>query len=112
MAVRRGRTTVLLAELAELVVLISISLVLIFGIVFRPTNAGRSRSRLAVSAGEEAVREVLGPAPTREAAQMYRKLLRDAHHLGVTINWEQARSEQMNIRPAPSLVATARRQIS
>ena len=101
----------MLAELAELVVLISISLVLIFGIVFRPTNAGRSRSRLAVSAGEEAVREV-GPAPTREAAQMYRKLLRDAYHLGVTINWEQARSEQMTIRPAPSLVATARRQIS
>lgn len=53
-----------------------------------PTNAGRSRRRLAVSAREEAAQEVLGPAPTREAAQIYRKLLRDAHHLGVTIDWE------------------------
>jgi hypothetical protein len=103
---------VLLAELAELLVLIAISLVLIVGIVFRPTDAGRSRSKLAVSAREEAAREVLGPAPTREAAQIYRKLLRDARNRGITINWEEARSEQMTIRPARSLVATARRQIS
>lgn len=102
---------VLLAELAELLVLIAISLVLVVGIVFRPTDAGRSRSRLALSAREEEAREVLGPAPTREAAQIYRKLLRDAHHLGITINWEEARSEQVTIRPGPSLVATARRQI-
>ncbi|HEX6299571.1 MAG TPA: hypothetical protein VF148_03810 [Acidimicrobiia bacterium] len=62
--------------------------------------------------GKKPVQEVLGPAPTREAAQIYRKLLRDAHHLGVTINWEQARSEQITIRPQPSLVAAARHQIS
>lgn len=101
-----------LAELAELVVLIAISLILVVGIVSRPTNAGRSRRRLAVSAREEAARDVLGPAPTREAAQIYRKLLRDAHHVGVKINWEQARSEQTTMRPHRSLVAAARRQIN
>lgn len=102
----------MLAELAELVVLIAISLVLVVYVVFRPTKAGLSRKMLAVSTREEGARDVLGRAPTREAAQIHRKLLRDVHHLGVTINREQARSEQMIIRSQRSLAASARRQIS
>lgn len=101
-----------LVELAELAVLIAISLILVVGVVFRPTTAGISRKRLAVAAREEMARDVLGPAPTREAAQIYRKLLRDAHQLGVTINWQQARREQVTMRPQRSLVAAARSQIS
>lgn len=102
----------LLAEIAELVVLIGISLILIVGVVFRPTTAGITSRRLAVSVREKTARDVLGPAPSRQASRIYRELLRDARHLGVTINWEQARSEQMTTRPRPSLAAAARRQIS
>lgn len=101
-----------LGELVELIVLIAISLILVVGVIFRPTTVDISRKKLAVSAREETARDVLGPTPTREASQIYRKLLSDAHHLGVTINWEEARSEQMTVRPQRSLVAAARNQIS
>lgn len=101
-----------LAEIAELAVLVAMSLILVVGVIFRPTSAGVSSRRLAVSARQHTAREVLGPDPTREAAQIYRKLLRDAHIAGVTINWEQARREQLDVRPQRSLVSPARSQIS
>jgi ABC-type sulfate transport system permease component len=101
----------LLAELAELAVLVAMSLILVVGVIFRPTGAGVSRKKVAVSAREETARKVLGADPTREAAQIYRKLLRDAHIAGVTIDWERARREQVDMRPKCSLVAAARSQI-
>lgn len=100
-----------LAELAELAVLVAMSLILVVGVVFRPLRAGVSKKKLAVSAREETAREVLGPDPTRESAQIYRKLLRDAHIAGVTIDWERARRERVDLRPERSLVAAARSQI-
>jgi hypothetical protein len=100
-----------LAELAELGVLVAMSLILVVGLIFRPTGAGVSRRKAVVSAREETAREVLGPDPTREAAQIYRKLLRDAHIAGVTIDWERARREQGDLRPERSLIAVSRSQI-
>ncbi|MGD2060794.1 MAG: hypothetical protein PVF87_08015 [Acidimicrobiia bacterium] len=101
-----------MAELAELAVLVAMSLILVVRVIFRPTGTGVSSKKVAVSAREETAREVLGPDPTREASQIYRKLLRDAHVAGVTIDWERARRDQVGARPERSLVAAARSQIS
>jgi len=100
-----------LPELAELAVLVVMSLILVVGGIFRPTGADVSRKQVAASGRKETAREVLGPDPTTEAAQIYRKLLRDAHIAGVTIDWARARLEQLHSRPERSLVVTARSQI-
>lgn len=100
-----------LAELAELVVLIAVSLVLVVLVVLRPLDAGSSSRALTAAAREEMARDVLGPTPTREAAQIYRKLLRDARHARLVIDWEKARHEQMTMRPQLSLVSVARGQL-
>lgn len=101
-----------LADLAELAVLVAMSLILVLRVIFRPTGSGVSSKQVAALAREETAREVLGPYPTREASQIYRKLLRDAHVARVTIDWERARRQQVNAPPERSLVAAARSQIS
>lgn len=101
-----------LAELAELAVLVAMSLILVVKVIFRPTGTGVSSKKVALSAREETAREVLGPHPTREASQIYRRLLRDARSAGVTIDWEWARRQQVHLSPDRSLVAVARSQIS
>ena len=100
-----------LPVLAELAVLVAMSLILVVGGIFRPTGADVIRKKVAVSARKKTARDVLGPDPTREATQIYRKLLRDAHIAGVTIDWARARLEQLDSRPERSLVAAARSQI-
>lgn len=100
-----------MADLAELTVLVAMSLILVVVVIFRSTGAGVSRKKVAVSARKGTAREVLGPDPTREAAQIYRKLLRDAHIAGITIDWERARRDQLELRPQRSLTAAAGSQI-
>lgn len=100
-----------LADLAELAVLVAVSLVLVARVVLRPLDAGSSSRALAIAAREETSRKVLGPTPTREAAQIYRKLLRDARHARLVIDWKKARYEQMTMRPQLSLVSVARSQL-
>lgn len=101
-----------LAELAELAVLVAMSLILVVRVIFRPTGSGVSRKKVAASAREETARQVLGPYPTREASQIYTELLRDARLAGVNIDWERARRERVDLPPDRSLVAAARSQIS
>jgi hypothetical protein len=100
-----------LAELAELAVLVAMSLILVVGVIFRPTGAEVSKKELGTSARGQTAREVLGPSPTREAAQIYRKLLRDAQVAGVTIDWVRARHQSV-LGAERSLVGAARSQIS
>jgi hypothetical protein len=100
-----------LGELVELAVLVAISLVLVSRVIFRPTDAFVSRKRSGSAVREATARDVLGPSPTRASAQIYRKLLRDARHDRVVIDWERARREQKTMRPQPTLVSAARRQL-
>jgi hypothetical protein len=100
------------AELAELAVLIAMSLVLVVRVIFRPTDASNAKKRSATAAREATARQVLGPAPSRAAAREYRKLMRDARHVGLVVDWEVARQEQQTMHPRTTLVSTARRQIS
>ena len=101
---------VILAELAELAVLMTMSLVLVFRVIFRPTDASIAKTRSATAAREATARDVLGPAPTRAAAQIYRKVLRDARRIGLAIDWEKAQREQKTMDPRTTLVSAARRQ--
>ena len=103
---------VLLAELAELAVLMAMSLVLVFRVIFRPIDAPITKTRSAAAARETTARDALGPTTTRAAAQIYRKLLREARHIGLVIDWEEARREQKTMDPRPTLVSAARRQLS
>lgn len=101
-----------LAELAELAVLMAMSVILVVRVIFRPTATAREKKRSAAVAREEMALHVLGPAPSRAATQIYRKLLRDARQAGLAIDWERARMELMTMAPRTTLVAAARSQIS
>lgn len=101
-----------MAELAELAVLMAMSLVLVVRVIFRPTDASNAKKRSATAAREATARQVLGPAPSRAAAREYRKLMRDARHVGLVVDWEVARQELQTMHPRTTLVSTARRQIS
>lgn len=94
-----------LPELAELAVLVAMSLILVVEVIFRPIGARVSRKNAAVSARKGKTGPVLGPDPRREAAQISGKLLRDAQFAAATIDWERGRREQSNLRLERSLVA-------
>lgn len=65
-----------MAELAELVVLIGISLILVVKVVFRPTTADITRKELAVSvSGKKPPERSSARNRPGEASQIYRGLL-------------------------------------
>ncbi|MEJ2239353.1 MAG: hypothetical protein P8X82_13715 [Gemmatimonadales bacterium] len=99
-------------ELAELAALMAMSLVLVVRVIFRPTDASSAKTRSATAARDATARQVLGPAPTRPAAQIYRKLLLEVRHVGLVIDWDVAQHEQKTMDPRTTLVSAARRQLS
>lgn len=101
-----------LTELAELAVLMAMSVVLVVRVIFRPTATAREKTQSAAVAREATALDVLGPAPTRAATQTYGKLLRDARRAGLVIDWKRARIEQAAMAPRTTLISAARRQIS
>lgn len=101
-----------LTELAELAVLVAMSLVLVIRVIFRPTAASIMNTLSATAAREEKARQIVGLAPTRAALRMHRNLLRDAGHVGLIIDWDVPREEQKTMDPQTTLVSAARRQLS
>ena len=100
-----------LAELAELAVLVAMSVVLVVRVIFRPTAMAREKTRSASVARQAIALDVLGPAPSRAATHTYGRLLRDARRAGLIIDWKRARIEQEAMAPRTTLVSAARRQI-
>lgn len=99
----------MLGVLAALAVL---SVLILVGVVFRPTTADRSRRSEAIARREGDAFAVLGAFPSREGLDAYEKLLADARTGGVTLDWDRARGENPSSSPgAQTLMASARRQL-